>query len=93
MFNICVSYKTIPAISFATSRAGDWIDKNVAQVLGIKTTRATAIKESHHHNFDQREYFYGNKQQASKPILKGYEAWQELRNLLTELRTSADEPK
>jgi len=53
----------------------------------------TAIKESHHHNFDQREYFYGNKQQASKPILKGYEAWQELRNLLTELRTSADEPK
>ncbi|MBF0217828.1 MAG: hypothetical protein HQL30_12650 [Candidatus Omnitrophica bacterium] len=29
MFNICVSYKTIPAISFATSRAGDWIDKNV----------------------------------------------------------------
>ncbi len=45
MFNICVSYKTIPAISFATSRAGDWIDRNVAQVLGIKTTRATAIKE------------------------------------------------
>ncbi|MBF0123392.1 MAG: hypothetical protein HQL21_08340 [Candidatus Omnitrophica bacterium] len=45
MFNICVSYKTIPAISFATSRAGDWVDRNVAQVLGIKTTRATAIKE------------------------------------------------
>ena len=45
MFNICVSYRTIPAISFATSRAGDWIDRNVAQVLGIKTTRATAIKE------------------------------------------------
>ncbi|MBF0571439.1 MAG: cell division FtsA domain-containing protein [Candidatus Omnitrophica bacterium] len=45
MFNICVAYKTIPAISFATSRAGDWIDKNVAQVLGIKVNRATAIKE------------------------------------------------
>ena len=45
MFNVCVSYKTIPAISFSTSRAGDWIDKNVAQVLGIKANRATAIKE------------------------------------------------
>lgn len=45
MFNVCVSYKTIPAISFSTSRAGDWIDKNVAQVLGIKVNRATAIKE------------------------------------------------
>ena len=45
MFNVCVSYKSIPAVSFATSRAGDWIDKNVAQVLGIKVNRATAIKE------------------------------------------------
>ena len=45
MFNVCVSYKTIPAISFSTSRAGDWIDKNVAKVLGVKVNRATAIKE------------------------------------------------
>jgi actin-like ATPase involved in cell morphogenesis len=45
MFNVCVCYKSIPAVSFSTSRAGDWIDKNVAQVLGIKVNRATAIKE------------------------------------------------
>jgi len=45
MVNVCVSYKTIPAVTFSTARAGDWIDKNVAQVLGIKSTRATAIKE------------------------------------------------
>ena len=45
MVNVCVSYKTIPAVAFSTSRAGDWIDKNVAQVLGIKPNRATAIKE------------------------------------------------
>ncbi|MBF0252342.1 MAG: hypothetical protein HQL29_00860 [Candidatus Omnitrophica bacterium] len=45
MVNVCVSYKTIPAVAFSTSRAGDWIDKNVAQVLGIKSNRATAIKE------------------------------------------------
>jgi hypothetical protein len=45
MFNICVTYKTMPALSFATSRGGDWIDRNVAKVLGIKASRATAIKE------------------------------------------------
>ncbi len=45
MFNICVAYKSIPALSFSTSRAGDWIDRNVATVLGIKASRATAIKE------------------------------------------------
>jgi len=45
MVNVCVSYKTIPAVSFSTSRAGDWIDKNVGQVLGINQTRAAAIKE------------------------------------------------
>lgn len=45
MVNICVSYKTIPAISFSTSRAGDWIDTNVARVLGVKVNQATAIKE------------------------------------------------
>lgn len=45
MFNVCVAYKSIPALSFSTSRGGDWIDRNVATVLGIKSSRATAIKE------------------------------------------------
>ena len=45
MFNICVAYKSIPALSFSTTRGGDWIDRNVATVLGIKASRATAIKE------------------------------------------------
>lgn len=45
MFNICVAYKSIPALAFSTSRGGDWIDRNVATVLGIKASRATAIKE------------------------------------------------
>ncbi|HVY60731.1 MAG TPA: cell division protein FtsA [Planctomycetota bacterium] len=45
MFNVCVAYKTIPALTFATSRGGDWIDNNVAQVLGIKSSKACAIKE------------------------------------------------
>jgi hypothetical protein len=45
MFNVCVSYKTIPAVKFSVARGGDWIDKHVAKVMGIPRTRATAIKE------------------------------------------------
>ncbi len=45
MFNICVSYRGISALAFSTSRAGDWIDRNVATVLGIKQSRAAANKE------------------------------------------------
>ena len=45
MFNVCVAFKTLPALSFSTARGGDWIDRNVAKVLGIKSARATALKE------------------------------------------------
>lgn len=45
MFNVAVSYRTMPALSFSTARGGDWIDRNVANVLGIKSSRATALKE------------------------------------------------
>ncbi len=49
MFNICVAYKGVSALAFSTSRAGDWIDRNVATVLGIKQSRAAAIKEKGMH--------------------------------------------
>jgi hypothetical protein len=45
MFNVCVAYKTIPAVKFSVARGGDWIDSHVAKVMGIAKTRATAIKE------------------------------------------------
>lgn len=45
MFNVCVAYQAIPAVSFATTRGGDWIDRNVANVLGITASRATSLKE------------------------------------------------
>jgi len=45
MFNICVSYKSMPALSFSVSRGGDWIDNNVAHVLAIKPAKASMIKE------------------------------------------------
>jgi hypothetical protein len=45
MFNICVSYKSMPALAFSVSRGGDWIDNNVAHVLAIKPAKASMIKE------------------------------------------------
>lgn len=45
MFNVCVAYKTIPCLQFSTSRGGDWIDRNVGQVLGLPAAKATALKE------------------------------------------------
>jgi hypothetical protein len=45
MFNICVAYKSMPALTFSTARSGDWVDANVAQVLGIKPAKAAMIKE------------------------------------------------
>jgi hypothetical protein len=45
MFNVCVAYKSMPALSFSTARSGDWVDRNVAQALGIKPEKAAMIKE------------------------------------------------
>jgi hypothetical protein len=45
MFNICVAYQAIETLAFATTRGGDWVDQNVGRVLGIKASRATAMKE------------------------------------------------
>lgn len=45
MFNICVAYKSMPALTFSTARSGDWVDMNVAQALGIKTSKAALLKE------------------------------------------------
>jgi actin-like ATPase involved in cell morphogenesis len=45
MANACIAYKSIPCVSFSVARGGDWIDKNVAQVLGVKKSKATFLKE------------------------------------------------
>jgi hypothetical protein len=45
MANACVAYKSIPCLSFSVARGGDWIDKNVANVLGCPRSKAAHIKE------------------------------------------------
>lgn len=46
MVNVCVAYKTIPALTFSVARGGDWIDGNAATVLGLPSSKVTYIKES-----------------------------------------------
>jgi len=45
MANACIAYKSIPCLSFSVARGGDWIDKNVSDVLGCPRSKATSIKE------------------------------------------------
>lgn len=47
MANVAVSYKGVEALTFSTARAGDWIDHNTAESLGMVTNRVTSIKEKY----------------------------------------------
>ncbi len=45
MFNVCIAYKSVPALTFSTSRGGDWIDNNVASAIGMPASLVCAVKE------------------------------------------------
>ena len=45
MFNVCVSYKSVPVVNYSTSRGGDWVDQNAAAAIGAPASRLCAIKE------------------------------------------------
>ena len=44
-FNVCVACKGLPALSFSTSRGGDWVDRNVAKAIGLPVAQVCAEKE------------------------------------------------
>ena len=46
MFNICVVYKSLPALTFSTARSGDWVDANVGQAMNMRPEKAAQIKEA-----------------------------------------------
>jgi hypothetical protein len=60
MVNVCLAYKSVPAVSFSVARSGDWIDENVARSLGTVPNRMTAIKER---NTDLQDFKIGNKKE------------------------------
>ncbi|HEX7900893.1 MAG TPA: hypothetical protein VF950_24255 [Planctomycetota bacterium] len=45
MFNVSVSFKGLPALSFSTLNGGDWVDRHVAQALGVPASTVRATKE------------------------------------------------
>ncbi len=45
MVNVCVAFRSMPVVSFATSKGGDWIDQQAAQVMGCAASKITAVKE------------------------------------------------
>ena len=51
MFNVCLAYKGVEAVSFSTVRGGDWIDHHAARALGLTAAEVCAVKES---GFDLR---------------------------------------
>lgn len=45
MVNTCVTFRSMPVLSFSSCRSGDWIDKKVAKATGESVSRITALKE------------------------------------------------
>ena len=46
MVNMCLSYMSVPIFTFSVSKAGDWIDQQVAMAVDETASRICAIKES-----------------------------------------------
>jgi len=46
MVNACLSYMSVPILAFCVTKAGDWIDQQVAAAVGETASRVCAIKES-----------------------------------------------
>jgi hypothetical protein len=45
LFDVCVVYKGVPALSFSTPRGGDWIDLHAARALGVAPGQVRVAKE------------------------------------------------
>jgi hypothetical protein len=45
MCNVCVSFLSVPMLSFSIPKGGDYIDANVAAVVNESTTRVRLLKE------------------------------------------------
>ena len=46
MVNVCFAFRSIPLLTFALARGGDWIDRKAAIAVGDNASRVCAIKES-----------------------------------------------
>ncbi|MDA2925978.1 hypothetical protein MYX84_12820 [Acidobacteria bacterium AH-259-O06] len=46
MVNVCLSFMSVPIITFSLSKGGDWIDKQAATAVGETASRVCAVKEN-----------------------------------------------
>lgn len=46
MANICLALMSVPVFSFSVTRAGDWIDEQVARVANEPVSKVTLLKET-----------------------------------------------
>jgi hypothetical protein len=58
-FNLCVACKGVPALTFSTSRGGDWVDRNVAAALGLPVAQICATKERGFDLFRPKDHIEG----------------------------------
>lgn len=47
--NVCLSYLSVPVLSFSVTKAGDYIDQSAASVTGERANRMRMIKEDEFH--------------------------------------------
>ena len=47
--NVCLAYLSVPVLSFAVPKAGDFIDQSASQITGELSTRIRITKESNFH--------------------------------------------
>lgn len=46
MVNVCLSFMSVPIFKFSVTKAGDWIDQQVAMAVNETASRVSSIKES-----------------------------------------------
>jgi len=46
MVNVCLSFLSVPVFKFSLTRAGDWIDQQVAMAVDETASRISALKEA-----------------------------------------------
>ena len=59
--NVCVTYLSVPVLSFSIPRAGDYIDSSVASITGERANRVRIAKED---SFHFNGFFADKMQQA-----------------------------
>jgi len=63
--NVCLSYLSVPVLSFSIPKAGDFIDSSAASVTGERPSRIRIVKE-------QSFYFNGHYEDKLKQALSVY---------------------